>query len=1362
MVCTRHYRRMALVTLLIGLILVASAPIVVAERLSFSLALPVEKVLVTGRVGHSSVSVDVAGYDIMRDQGLPALPYRVVNILLPQGEQVGSYEFVPGDEVTIRRGVEFRLASPMIAEDGRLGRDPQMAGGIDNSRVYPQVHGRYLGTGYLHGRAVASFAVFPLRAKGGDLRLTETIHLNVATEPLAPRRDVVLRERFRPQFGDRVNKTLSQLVINPEMSRHYVFDTAQRVEQRGGFQPTAYPSLEGSPVDYVIITTDELVDEYQVLADWKTSKGVPTVVRTVQWIAANTRNGADLAETIRFFIRDAYSKWGITYVLLGGDTDILPARYGLSRYYPSGGQTEIPVDLYYSCLDGSWNDTHDEFWGENPTDSPDLYAEVYHGRLPISDPSQVATMVDRITRYEAAENRGYFDKYLFLAEVLFPEDWSEGETITLNGSAYAEFIYFSSLQSTSMDITRMYQTPGPYPGSVQESKAAALDSLNAGFNHVCHIGHGFRFNASVGDLSIRNVDADTLSNDGEWCNLYMLNCTAAAFDFFCLAEHLLQNPNGGAVSAIGAANSAFVNASDTYMFEYYDLLFADDVVHIGETFARSRLHRTPTAVGGDNADLWTHYIYAILAEPEMPLFTGPVDMLTVSHVTSVGLGESNLLFHASAGGLPLDSAVVCLSKGDDDYKIAVTDVSGNVTVGFTAESPGSISVVVTGLNVARHQSYITVQPAAAAYMNVFGLTIDDDAVGGTIGNADGLADAGETVDVTVELVNTGGTAAGGVSLTLSSTHPSVSIVDNTSQFGTVDPGQTTLASDPVRVTFGSEISDESAVEFVVAIQDTGSSTWSDVFRKIVHAPVIDATTLRIDDGAPLGDGDGIVGEGEEFRLFYEIKNYGTGTASGLTAAIEDVSGAFVFVDSVDSYPDVGPFTAAENASGFRMMEIDTTNENSLRVVLTDNVGRVYQDTLELRPPSPPGAMSFDASLGPDRLHVTWTKSQSSDVMRYNVYHSLSSGGPFQRANVDPVDHAVFLDSGLSPLTQYYYYVASIDSSRNESVASAVFSGSTGPPILAGFPILLPSPTASSPAVGDIDGDGDPEIVIGSKFVAAWHHDGTELRDGDLDPRSLGMINAEGDEFASAIALAHMDGAPGLDIVATDLFTNSAYVMNFSGDLLSGWPQTAENGFRAAPVAGDLDGDGVLEVIAVDTRGVVYAWNRDGTEFIDGDSMPATTGVFYRTPITSTHYMTPAVLDIDGDLQDEIIIGSRLDSVYALNGDGSMVAGWPFVMPGEMVGGIVAGDIDGDIHPEIVVRAATSEVYVLDHDGSVHDGWPRLIPYEIAFFRPTPALADVDGDGNLDVVVAQHTGSPKQSKIYVIDHQGNDLTDGPFC
>ncbi len=384
----------------------------------------------------------------------------------------------------------------------------------------------------------------------------------------------------------------------------------------------------------------------------------------------------------------------------------MPPRYALSRYHLNG--TQLTADMYFGCLDGSWNDTHDKYWGEGfklvPYDNPDLYAEVYNGRIARSDLADVSLMIDKIIDYETPCDADYLNRYMFLAEVLFPLEWPD-LPLSLNGADFAEFIYATSLQGKPIDIIKMYETDWLFTNAVPETKQAALDSMDVGFNHVNHIGHGFRFTMSTANASVENSDVDLLTNGCRLTNLYMLNCTAAAYQFFCLAEHFLANPNGGAVSVIGANESAYPNSSSNYMNEYYELLFNDNVVHIGETFARSRLPRTPVAIAGDNVDLWTHYIYTLLADPEMPLYTAQAKDIDVFHVANVGLGTSSVLVNVTSGGVPVDSAFVCLSKDNDDYQYGATNAVGNVVFDFTAESPGEITVVVTGLNLVRHQGH---------------------------------------------------------------------------------------------------------------------------------------------------------------------------------------------------------------------------------------------------------------------------------------------------------------------------------------------------------------------------------------------------------------------------------------------------------------------------------------------------------------------------------------------------------------------------------------------------------------------------------------------------------------------------------
>ncbi|HER42901.1 MAG TPA: hypothetical protein ENO08_00385, partial [Candidatus Eisenbacteria bacterium] len=99
-----------------------------------------------------------------------------------------------------------------------------------------------------------------------------------------------------------------------------------------------------------------------------------------------------------------------------------------------------------------------------------------------------------------------------------------------------------------------------------------------------------------------------------------------------------------------------------------------------------------------------------------------------------------------------------------------------------------------------------------------------------------------------------------------------------------------------------------------------------------------------------------------------------------------------------------------------------------------------------------------------------------------------------------------------------------------------------------------------------------------------------------------------------------------------------------------------------------------------------------------------------------------------------------DSIYVLNADGSLAAGWPVYIGDEAnVGGSpVVGDIDGDTFPEVVLQNTAGGVLGLNHDGTPMPGWPLWI-YGNHFFAGSPALADFTGDGRLEIVIPGQNG-----------------------
>ncbi|MDH4035875.1 MAG: C25 family cysteine peptidase [Candidatus Krumholzibacteria bacterium] len=1320
-----------------------------AAEIVYTLELRAAEVSIRHLASGDLAHIDDERYASTSDVGLPQVPVRIVSLLLPPGATVDGFTCDASAPAVLATSIDPYLVPEAVSTDGSRGEGPAATTWSGGS--YPEASAVYLGTGYLHGHAIASFALYPVRIAGGAVTVSEHMTLRVRTGNGGPEMHVVSRLRYNEQRDADVRARIGALVENPEAMSAYTIGSVRVADRRGGFKPTSFPSLEGSPVDYVIVTNDSLADEFQVLADWKTAKGIPTVIRTTEWIAANYPNGVDLAETIRTFVLDAYQYWGIKYLLLGGDTDQVPARLGATTFF---GAKAIPVDMYFGCLDGDWNADHDALFGEpGATDQTDLYQEVYVGRLPATSSVVAATLVGKVISYETPLDASYTGKVLLLGEVLFPIDWTSGQAVTQDGAGIAEFLKLLAFTDPSLTLTRMYENYEPYPGALPETAVSAIDSIESGYDHVNHIGHGFRFNMSVGAGNIVNADADAMVNPNRFTNLYLLNCTGVAFTYFCLGEHFLVNPNGGAVSVVGANESAYPLLSQPYMNDYYDLLFNQGVTNIGETFVRSREPRTPVAQTGDNGELWTHYIYCMLADPEMPLWTRPVQPLVVNYTGALGLGTTPITVTVSDAGGPVAGARVCLSKDDDDYEVGLTDGAGSVTLTMTAESAGNVSVVASAPNRATHVGAIPVSPGAGAYVSFAGCEVGDDSTATTSGNGDGVIGAGEVLELTASVRNTGLSAAQNVTLALRTSYVGFVVEDSLAAVGIVPAGGTVAATDPFRIRIDPSLPDELPVLFTLEVRDNGVPLWTDRFTRLVHTPRLEFVVLRVDDSAS-GNGDGVVDAGEDFRLYYDVKNFGTGAAHGLTARLTDLGGAFVFTDSVDTYPELPSIGEAENTNGFLLRENSVAVPHTLKLEVADAYGQVWTKLFELRAPVPPLTLKFDPSLGADRLKISWDASASADAVGYRVLSSPFPGGPYSVMTPDPVHHTTFLSGGLQPTTRYYMRVTTIDASGNESAPSPEFSGSTNPKQAEGWPIAMAVETVCSPVVGDIDGDNDFEIIQGNNKLYAWHHNGVEVRDADLNAQTWGLFSTLGSNYVAHVGLADMDAVPGMEILAASRDTKQVIVFSYTGNPIAGWPQTVLNPIRAAVVAGDINNDGQKEVIALDEKGVLYVWNPDGSEWRNGDNNPATNGVFRTFGGCVYQYTCPAIADIDGDNVNEIVVGTQGDSLYVLNADGSVVPGWPKGFSTDISGSPAVGDIDNDGDLEIVVCEWGGLVWALHHDGTIL--WNTWFQNQLAF-GPSPALGDLDGDGRLEVVLPS-----KNRNLYAIRWNGSSLPGWPVA
>jgi len=177
---------------------------------------------------------------------------------------------------------------------------PRRASRCGHDRVHPR-----LSDPGPAGRARA------LPPASGEIRIADRFRVQVVTEPASGAPPVRRPARIP------IEKARDEIAARVDWALPATGDAAMRSPSNAGpspiaargFRPTERPSADGSAVEMVIVTDPLFAAGFQELADWRTKTGLPTVVRTTQWILANYE-APDLSAGIREFLRDAHLQWG--------------------------------------------------------------------------------------------------------------------------------------------------------------------------------------------------------------------------------------------------------------------------------------------------------------------------------------------------------------------------------------------------------------------------------------------------------------------------------------------------------------------------------------------------------------------------------------------------------------------------------------------------------------------------------------------------------------------------------------------------------------------------------------------------------------------------------------------------------------------------------------------------------------------------------------------------------------------------------------------------------------------------------------------------------------------------------------------
>jgi hypothetical protein len=324
---------------------------------------------------------------------------------------------------------------------------------------------------------------------------------------------------------------------------------------------------------------------------------------------------------------------------------------------------------------------------------------------------------------------------------------------------------------------------------------------------------------------------------------------------------------------------------------------------------------------------------------------------------------------------------------------------------------------------------------------------------------------------------------------------------------------------------------------------------------------------------------------------------------------------------------------------------------------------------------------------------------------------------------------------------------------NGDVSYRTLSETDSFPLFAGFPVHVSGTCMEGGIYCNMDSDTDLEIVYNATYnIYAVNLNGTNVP-GWPKTVSSGAIALDG-----APSFGDIDGDGQGEIVATSHgLTSGGYIYAFekNGSAVTGFP--INHGYTSrTPVLADLDNNNSLEII-VNKRlypvGEVWVYSGNGTVY------PGWPKAIGHVPASSA-----AVGDITGDGQPEIIAESY-NALYAWNKNGDSLAGFPFFMPNSDVNSYsspVLADVDGDNMREIIfgthVLSGGGYVYIVKNNGTVLSGWPKSTSYWI--YSP-PAVGFIDGDNILDIAVGDQIVSfTPVDYIYAWNKNGTALSGFP--
>ena len=653
---------------------------------------------------------------------------------------------------------------------------------------------------------------------------------------------------------------------------------------------------------YLIIAPDAYYDALLPLAQWKTQKGM------LAKIARLSETGYTASE-IKAYIQNAYNTWDPRpeYVFLVGNGDSIP-------FVTVSG---VRSDCYYGNMDD------------------DIYDEIIPGRFPAFNVSEVENYVNKVLNYEKNPYTGDMNWFLKATQMV-EVDYDDDDSIYWGDVMHAESLMY---KAGFIHVDMFSDSAGYSASDVYAAIEDGRSFINFRGQSVCHWWSPF------------TVDPYSTNPGLKLPVVVSPTCSQVSSSFSCGSEWVragtVAEPRGGIAfcgpTTVITGGAYKRSALDRGFFDYVFTDSGDSIVALGKGVEAGRKRYYDLY-----ADYTEFYGFQCIADPELNIWTGKPKQLVVSYPGTIPSGPYNLNVHVEdVSGDTVKYALVCAMKESSIYAYGYTDQYGDVTLLIETQPTDTVLITVTARNKIPHQGF-TVASATGPFVAYKKHEIVDD----VYGNGDGYANPGETTELRIWAENIGTQGAYGIYGKLTSPDSAVVILQDSSFYGDLMPGDSSAGTSLYKIQVASTCDPGQTFPMTLTFHDSDSHTWAQHFDLVIYAPLFEYVDHSIYDSAG-GDGDGIPEPGETIDLYVIVGNDGN----------LDAQSAYGILSTSDPYA-----TVVRDSASYGVIQSGDTEVNavSYRVTIFSSCPSSHDIVFSLSMASAggfTGDLQFDVLIG---------------------------------------------------------------------------------------------------------------------------------------------------------------------------------------------------------------------------------------------------------------------------------------------------------------------------------------------------------------------------------------------------------------